>query len=242
MIYLTGATNEADEPALIARGVGLVVQPGNSYHRRYDRYPFYIYDNGCFADKWDEDKWINRLGILRPGKCLFAVAPDVYPDAKASLARGREWSPIIRDMGFPVAVVAQDGAEQLDFPWGEFDCLFVGGKRTPNPKDEWKVSAAAESLVLRARTAGLWVHMGRVNSGKGYDTRMARAREMGCHSADGTFLKYRKRKKATDVDGSRDARGASEICDWMDWLDDHQPLSLRTFETPSLPIYKEALA
>lgn len=163
-MYLTGVTNDRDEPTLIAHGVGLMVQPGNSYHLRVGRFPFYAADNGCFADKWVEDAHLAWLDRLTRDRCLFAVSPDVYPDAAESLARGLSYAPLLREMGFPVAVVAQDGAEALTWPWDELDVLFIGGARTPNPRHEWKLSAAAADLAGRARAAGKWVHMGRVNS------------------------------------------------------------------------------
>jgi hypothetical protein len=237
MMYLTGATNDRDEPALIEHGIGLMVQPGNSYHLRVGRYPFFGADNGCFADKWVEDTHLAWLEALPRERCLFAVAPDVYPDAAASLERGARYFDLIRSMGFPVAVVAQDHAEKLAYPWDDFDCLFIGGERTPNPRHEWKTSAEAEGLVRRARNRGKWVHMGRVNS----IDRMERARAMGCNSADGTFVKYRRRKRAGEPEGARDGRGAIELRRWLVWLDDHQPLPLNVLETPSLSVYKDAL-
>lgn len=241
-MYLTGVTNDRDEHALIAAGVGLMLQPGNSYHRRADRYSTIAADNGCFADKWVEDRhfaWLD--GSVPRDRCLFAVSPDVYPDADESLSRGLAYAPLIREMGFPVAVVAQDGAEDLSWPWEELDCLFIGGERTANPKDEWKTSPAAEWLALEARRHGKWVHMGRVNSGDGVGSRMERARQMGCNSADGTFVKYRRRLRAGECETARDARGASEVARWLVWLDANRPLPLTPLETPSLPVYKEAL-
>ncbi len=178
-------------------------------------------------------RWLEALP--RSG-CLFAVAPDVYPDAPATLVRSRPYLGIIREMGFPAAFVGQNGAEDLDLPWDEFDCLFIGGERTPNPLFEWKVSRSAERLVRVARDRGKWVHMGRVNS----LGRMKRAREMGCHSADGTFLKYRRRKMPDDTKWSRQARGASELEGWINSLDT-TPLP-PPLEGASLPIHREAEA
>lgn len=240
MIYLTGVTNDTDEPALIQDLIGLMLQPGNSYHLRADRYPYFAADNGCFANRWTEDRWLDWLAIKVPRDgCLFAVAPDVYPDAQASLDRGRKYFDLIRDLGFPVAVVAQDGAENLLYPWDDFDCLFIGGERKANPKAEWKISDAAGQLVKRARSKGKWVHMGRVNS----IARLERAREMGCHSADGTFIKYRKRTRAREAHLEQDmrtSRGAVELGGWMDVIDDtHVP---QRFEAPALAVHRDAVA
>ena len=142
MIYLTGSTNDTDEPDLIAQGVGLMVQPGNSYHLRINRYPFYGADNGCYRDRWQEDPWLDWLARLDPERCLFAVAPDVYPDAAATLARSLGYFELVRSMGFPVALVAQDGAEQLILPWDDFDDVRQGIERL-NAGDDGLAGRAA---------------------------------------------------------------------------------------------------
>lgn len=235
MIYLSGVTNDRDEPALIAAGIGLMCQPYSGYAKRVLRYPAWAADNGAFADTWDEDKWINWLGRIERKNCLFAVAPDVYPDAVASLERSLSFFPIIREMGFPVAFVAQDGAEDLDLPWDEFDCLFVGGERTPNPLHEWKTSRKAERLVRMARDKGKWAHMGRVNS----LDRLRRAHAMGCQSVDGTFLKYRRRKAKADLAGDFAARGADELDEWTWKIDTDAPPP--SGETPALTVHRSAV-
>ena len=86
----------------------------------------------------------------------------------------------IRAVGYPAALVAQDGLENLPVPWDAFDALFVGGT---NP---WKFSDAAFNAMAEARRRGKWVHAGRVNS----YTRLVRMRQVGAHSADGTFVKF----------------------------------------------------
>lgn len=240
MIYLTGATNDHDEPALIDWGVGLMIQRGNSYHLRCHRYPWHAIDIGMAAS--DADPYLAYLEQRSTERCLFAVSPDAYPDAVESLRRGLEYAPLIRSLGFPVAVVAQDGAEALTWPWDELDCLFIGGKRTANPRDEWKTSAAAEGLVRQARDHGKWVHMGRVNGGDGVGSRLERARAMGCLSADGTFVKYRRRHRVGEHVDARSQRGASELRRWLYWLDTNPSLpGFTTFESPSHPTHKRAI-
>lgn len=182
MIYLSGCTNDTIESRLVEMGVGLMVQPGNGYHHRIGRFAHWAADNGAFADRWTEHDWARWLAELPTVGCLFAVAPDVVGDAAGSLARGLDHSGKMAAFGFPVAIAAQDGAEALDWPWDDFDALFLGG----SPATDWKVSLAAESLVGEARRRGKWVHMGRVNSLR----RLQRARLMGCQSSDGTFLAF----------------------------------------------------
>lgn len=148
------------------------------------------------GDPCDPDTW----------RCLFAVAPDVVGDASATLARSERFLPLIREYTrFPAAFVAQNGQEHLPVPWEDFSVLFLGGsaecvpcryvrpvndfvqKHCPfcgRPLVEWKLGAAARDLTAQASARGKWVHMGRVNSRQ----RMRYANEIGCDSADGTYL------------------------------------------------------
>jgi hypothetical protein len=228
MIYLSGVTNDTIEAALLAHGVGLICQPGNGYGARVDRYRHWAADNGCFRAQWDELTWLRWLEKLPRERCLFAVAPDVYPDAAATLRRSLEFAPLIRELGFPVALVAQDGAENLAIPWPEIDCLFIGGERLPDPRREWKVGEAARGLAREARRQGKWVHMGRVNG----LYRLERAREMGCHSADGTIVKY-------GYPGQPNFR-AEEPQGWVAWLEANPTLP-NHLEAPEHPNHREAL-
>jgi hypothetical protein len=139
-------------------------------------------DNGCFSDKWDWRTWWTFLAnnADRADSCLFAVAPDVVGDAAATLEKSAPWMPQMRDLGYRVAFVAQDGQESLPVPWDEFDALFIGGST------EWKLGPHARELAAEAKRRGRWVHMGRVNSERRY--RYAAA--IGCDSADGTYLTF----------------------------------------------------
>lgn len=140
-------------------------------------------DNGCYGSGYPgDDEWLSWLegqsfGI---GNCLFATAPDVVGDAARTLARSGPYLPIIRDLGYPAALVAQDGLERLDVPWDSFDALFIGGST------EWKMGGHARELVAEARMRGKWVHFGRVNS----YLRYSYAHAIGCDSVDGTYLTY----------------------------------------------------
>jgi hypothetical protein len=140
-------------------------------------------DNGCYGKGWPGyAAWWAWLQQRTPeaGTCLFATAPDVVGDAAATLARSAPWLPRIRELGYPAALVAQDGLELLAVPWDTFDVLFIGGSTG------WKLGRHARQLVKDARARGKWVHMGRVNSGLRY--RYAEA--IGCQSVDGTFLTH----------------------------------------------------
>jgi len=143
----------------------------------------WLADNGCFSKGYPGDAaflaWL--LDNARDAAtCLFAVAPDVVGDATATLARSLPLLPRIRAFGYPAAFVAQDGLERLEVPWDEFDVLFIGGTT------EWKESAHAARLAAEAKARGKGVHMGRVNGGRRYRY----AADIGCDSADGTYLTY----------------------------------------------------
>jgi len=140
-------------------------------------------DNGCFGKGYPGDeKWLGWLekNAKDAATCLFATAPDVVGDAAATLERSAPFLPKIRALGYPAALVAQDGLEDLEVPWDEFDVLFIGGST------EWKLGAAARKLIRQAKARGKWVHMGRVNS----ERRYRYAHETGCDSVDGTYLTY----------------------------------------------------
>lgn len=138
-------------------------------------------DNGCYSDKWDEAKWWKFLqdNTHAADSCLFAVAPDVVGDAWRTHIKSLPWLSKIRDLGYPVAYVAQDGIDKHPMmPWDDFDVLFIGGTTG------WKLGPIARSLIAEAKRRGKWVHMGRVNSRRRY----LYAYSIGCDSVDGTYL------------------------------------------------------
>ena len=91
--------------------------------------------------------------------CIAAVCPDVVGDAAATLARFTQYAPTIREYGYPVAFVTQDGLQMADVPWGEFAVLFVGGSTEHKLEQSYP-------FIWEAKRRGVWVHVGRVNSAK----------------------------------------------------------------------------
>jgi len=186
MIYLTGGGLTARTlPVLHAHpDIGLLAQP-NSYDASVvRRFRVWGADNGCFAQgaAFDADRWLAWLRRLAPyaPACRFATAPDVVADARATWARSEPFLTQLRALGYPAALVAQDGLEGMDVSWGAFDALFIGGST------RWKLSSAAREIAREAKARGLWVHMGRVNSLR----RLEIAEGFGCDSADGNFLGF----------------------------------------------------
>lgn len=129
------------------------------------------YTNGAYL------KWLRKM----PSKsCLFATAPDVVADAVATLQLSQPMLQPIRLCGYKVALVAQDGLQDLEVPWSDIDCLFIGGSTS------WKLSEHAYALMAKAKERGKWTHMGRVNSWR----RFRAAAAAGYDSCDGTVLRF----------------------------------------------------
>lgn len=156
-------------------GVMLTQQMAN---RVDPRWPYWAADNGCFSDKWDEQKWWQWLQELPTDGCLFAVCPDVVGDFEATLKLFHQWHNRIAHFDFQVAFVAQNGWDETRVPWDYFNWLFIGGD------DAFKLSAGP--IIADAKRRGKLVHVGRVNS---YD-RLRWAWYYGADTADGTYVGF----------------------------------------------------
>ena len=113
----------------------------------------------------------------------WVTVPDAVGNAALTNALFSEWLDCVK--AFPIAYVAQDGVEDLELPWDDFRCLFIGGTT------DWKLSYCAENVIKEGKRRGKVIHMGRVNSQK----RMRYAYQLGCDSIDGTgYSKYNKKE------------------------------------------------
>lgn len=164
-------------------------------------------DNDAFTN-FDERRWMTWLTSIPPAAralCLFAAAPDVVGDADATLARSTPYLPLIREMGYPVAYVAQDGFDAAVAPWGAIDWLFIGGTTA------WKRSERGGYAAIAAgRQHGVRVHVGRVNGG----SFLRHCASAGAESADGTKLCF-----GPDVNLPLVQR-------WLNGLVSHPPMEL----------------
>lgn len=226
VLYLTGvSTTEAR--AAGRENLGVLVQPGNSTHVDVENGSFRLFgaDNGFYglgskADPTPEqevaatERWLRWLvSTVAPlgNSCLFATVPDVLRwieldgrripvgDAEGTLARYGRLAAVVRKLGLPAALVAQDGLE-LDgdelvagserVSWDDVDVIFVGGS------DAYKLGPDARRVCEEARRRGKWVHVGRVNSWK----RIALVRDYA-DSVDGTFLGFGPRANWPRLEG-----------------------------------------
>jgi hypothetical protein len=204
--YLTGATTPLTEAAG-REDLGLLVTPLNSVHKKAGHYGLIGADNGIFGlskqgRPFVASTWLRWLEALPRDGVLFAALPDVLDwyvdgvripaDVKApkgaycvgrledTLELSALYADVVRDLGFPVAIVAQDGLGSLAEVGFEVDAVFVGGS------DDYKLGPKAAGLVAEAREAGKWTHVGRVNSFK----RLAYCHGIGADSADGTYIRF----------------------------------------------------
>jgi len=136
----------------------------------------YAIDNGAFSH-FPESKF--RKILMRQDeakdRCLFVTCPDIVGSGQRSIElfrRRSRWIPT----GWKVAMVAQDGMEDLEIPWDEMDAVFIGGK------DPWKDSNAAGDIVKTAKILGIWVHVGRVNTPRRFEHFV----QLGADSCDGS--------------------------------------------------------
>lgn len=136
-------------------------------------------DNGAFKGL-DPVAFGNLLqrDLEHVNRCLFVVVPDVVGSGRRTLEMFRNRDRFKIPSAYRLAFVAQDGVEDLDIPWAEFDALFLGGK------DPWKDSEAACDIVRAAKALGHHVHIGRVNQPE----RFRRFEELGADTCDGSGI------------------------------------------------------
>jgi len=148
---------DARYPELVA---GQLLTPLTKY-RNWSPACFAI-DNGAFSG-FRNRCFSNVLNRQEPSKagCLFVCVPDVVGNARRTLEIWRQRFDLV-SADWPLALVAQDGLENLEIPWPELACIFIGGT------DSFKSSDAAMDIVRTARILKKHVHIGRVNSPSRY--------------------------------------------------------------------------
>lgn len=177
MIFLLDTSDNFKKAASEIKGmeVGQLITPLTGRTNVGEPYKFAI-DNGAFAN-FDAARFRAILEREKKNKdrCLFVCAPDMVGSGRLTLALWRQWEGY---MGlWKRAFVLQDGIEDLDIPWEQFEAVFVGGT------DDFKQSDAALQICKAAKMMPhpKWVHVGRVNTAIRLDRWMDVA-----DSADGT--------------------------------------------------------
>lgn len=156
--------------------VGQLITPLT--RRAYRGDPFAI-DNGAFSkSRFDAERFLSlvRRHEDRRDKCLFVAVPDVVGSARRTLETFRHWYPRLER--WPLALVAQDGIEDLEIPWRHIRAVFIGGST------RFKMSDAAEAVIRASQMIGCWVHVGRVNT----PDRIEKFLDLEVDSVDGTGI------------------------------------------------------
>lgn len=120
----------------------------------------WILDNDAYAENFNTKKWVSFMLKYEKYKnnCLGVTIPDKVGDALETLRLFSQYWRIVKDLGYPVAFVSQDGITPEITPWDYLDVLFVGGT------DDHKLSNEAGIMIAEAKKRSKWVHVGRVNS------------------------------------------------------------------------------
>lgn len=191
MLYLSGCKNKVIADHLAAGTIGFLKTPRIS--NTLEGVAVWAADNDCFTGNYVGDDnylaWLDSLSEYK-GRCLFVTVPDVIGDGAATLHNFPVMARRLRESGWPVALVGQDGMENMEVPWELCDWLFVGGSTA------WKLGTGATRLIRQAQNCGKKVHVGRVNSYK----RFALFAGLGCDTADGTFLAFGPEKNAPKLE------------------------------------------
>ena len=108
--------------------------------------------------------------------CRFVVVPDVVGSARRTLEVFEYWRDELA--GWPLALAAQDGIENIAIPWNQLAAIFIGGST------DFKLGESARAVIRAAAATGKWIHVGRVNS----PCRFEYFESLGVDSIDGTGL------------------------------------------------------
>jgi hypothetical protein len=159
-----------------APNLGCLTTPRNGHAPESLRGWTWAMDNDAFSG-FDEPAYRRMLDRYHdiPG-CLWVTLPDVVGDPDATLNLANEWMREVAGMGYPIALVAQDGMTADDIPWFDIDCLFIGGTDGPHGK------RSMGPLMAEANRQGKWVHVGRINTRPG----LRWAKSHGADSVDGS--------------------------------------------------------
>jgi hypothetical protein len=177
MLALLDNGQDLDECAAeIGCEVGQLLTPLTRYRLRDSERPWAI-DNGGFSGL-DIKAFMALLEreAHHKDKCLFVTAPDIVGSARRTLEVFERWRP--RLDGWRVALVCQDGQEDLPLPWDDIAAVFIGG--TTN----WKGSDHVVHIVRAAKALDKWVHVGRVN----HAARFEHFEKIGADSFDGSGI------------------------------------------------------
>lgn len=153
-----------------------LLTPLTRYRNRHPENHFAI-DNRAFS-KFNRKAFEALLEREKERRhlCRFVAVPDVVGSARRTLEVFEYWFDYLD--GWPLALVAQDGQEDLPIPWKLIAAIFIGGTT------KFKESDAAIQIIKAAKAMGIWAHVGRVNKSGRFEGIL----QVGADSCDGSGL------------------------------------------------------
>lgn len=160
----------------LGQDVGQLLTPLTRFTLQHPELPWAM-DNGAFS-KFDEKSFLSLLQREEAHKanCLFVACPDIVGSARRTLEVFSHWRG--RIASWPIALVIQDGQEDLPIPWNDIAAIFIGGST------KFKESDAAVQCIKAAKALGKWAHVGRVNTPQ----RFEHFENAGADSIDGSGI------------------------------------------------------
>lgn len=156
--------------------IGWMVSPATGFFPPRDLIPYAI-DNGKYAafssnSEWDENAFFHLLDKykFRSHQPMWVVVPDAVGNKDETWWLWDRYEPRMRQYGWKLAFVAQDGMVPTDVPRNA-DVVFIGGSTN------WKWRNVALFAASCER-----VHVGRVN----WHDKLEYCQRLGIMSVDGS--------------------------------------------------------
>lgn len=162
MLALLDTSEALDVCAMeLGHPVKQLLTPLTGFIRQKEHDEFAI-DNGCFK-RFERQRFFGLLNRENEHRhlCKFVTVPDVVGEALRTMELFEHFHH--KMTGWPLALVAQNGLENMRIPWDSIQAIFIGGTDKNDGNGDWKMSNAARGIVRTAQTLGRWVHVGRVN-------------------------------------------------------------------------------
>lgn len=105
-----------------------LLTPLTRFKRRGCSRTKFAIDNGSFSGfRSGEFKGLLLRENNARSQCRFVAVPDVVASARRTLEVFDHWKYTLS--GWPLALVAQDGLEDMTIPWAQIEAIFIGGSR-----------------------------------------------------------------------------------------------------------------
>lgn len=179
MIAMLDTNDELDEAQKqIGCPVERLLTPLTRYTLEDDGRMFAI-DNGAFSGlNIKSFRSLLKREESRISRCRWVAVPDVVGTARRTLELFDHWRHDYQLSKWPLALVMQDGQEDLPIPWKAIEAVFIGGSTS------WKMGKHTEDIIKTAKALDKWVHVGRVNT----PGRFEHFEGLGADSIDGSGI------------------------------------------------------